>query len=417
MINKDFKLEVEKFTDLIQKKDYSIIVCGLVLRLNDLLKEQEDEGEVSSELMSKVCPIFDEFWLWAQQTLPYNKWQDGVEVRPWLALQNKLARAQLMPVNYHHPKMYQKLAEHYASLGDGKLELKQLQSLLVSCGRLIGYAELRELDNYPLEKVSQSIVHLEHLRRLHEIGKQKRIMTSISAIFYLIHHHCSVKQLELLTQLIYFRLHTTDEERRSEQAIINSLFNKPSDWQILFAKAKYIDSKDRGINDSLKNISHLLPKLNSGFIRALNEKRWIYAFIYKCRTSATIVEGDLISETIKLLQADFATLKDNSLVAALDFTASVRKKTSALTAVELKILHSALYVFCLGEYEKERRADKRVDSFYWFSGTTKCTAALKQQEFLMGLRPNFGFFETLALKQGRLKSLINEFEATTPILV
>lgn len=415
MKNREFKKEVEKLAHFIQENDYPEVVRKLVLSLDNLLKPLDDEGEVTPELMAKVCPIVDEFWHWVRQTLPCKKWQEGAEVKPWLTVQEKLAKAGLIAANYHHPQLYKQLAEQCDRLGDGQLALTKLISLLKPCGRLIGYAELSELGNYPLDRVNASIAHSEKLKLRHEIGKQKNKITLIAAIYYLIHHHCTVAQINLLHPLIYFRLSTTDEERRSEQAIINCLFNQSVNWQILFAnKAVYIDVRERGINDCLKEISHLLPKSNHGFINALNEKRWIYAFIRQCRKSHLLEEGDLITYTMQLFQTDFLTLKDSSYMAALDFSALVRRKTPSLTAKELGIVHCALYVFCLSEYERDRKVDPRPDSYYLFSGATKCNAAVKKQQFLMGLNPKFGFFEAMALKQGRLNSLINLFEGSAP---
>lgn len=380
-------------------------------QLRELLKSLDNESQVAPELMVSVRAILDAFWQWVIKTLPCDMWEASEDVEPWLNFQEKLVKTGLLVANYHHPLLYQQLAEQYDNHGDGQLELAKLMPLLIRCGRIMGYAQKSELDNYPLERLNNSISQTEKLNLRHEAEKLTTKITMLAAIYYLINHYCTARQLELMPQLINYRSPTTDEERRSEKAIINSVSHQALSCKTFFAETvRYLDGRELIHNESLKVMSdlNLIPKTRTSLIKALEERPWVYAFIRQSRK--LINEGDLLAYTLQLIREDFAIQKDVSYSAALAFAAAIRIQASSLLAEETVIVHSALYVFCLHVYEQERRVDNRPPALLGFSGETKCNAAAKKQQSVIGLRPNFSFFEAMALKQGRLGNLVEMFE-------
>lgn len=378
MKNSELKNEIEtlllNMAELVSSKE----VGQLVFQLSNLVTQLDNEEEVSSKTRDNLCSILDEFWLWVRSSLPGSKWREGLEINPWLNFQAKLANAQLIAENYHHAQMHHYLSQEYARLGDGQLELAKLLPLIISCSRINGYALLNELGTYPLERMKTSVSQMEQFNFRQETGKQKTKMTTTAIIFYLVHHYCTAEQIALLPQLIFFRPLTTNEERRSEQAIIHSLFHDSPGWQLFFTnKSLYIDSRELNIIKGLGEIRHLLPKSHPELIKSVDVNRWIYPFLNKTRTS-TLVENDkLVKDTVKWLQTEFATYKNKSYATALDFAARVQSQCSFMTDDEVKTVQSALYLFCLNQYEIDRRTDKRKDSFFAFSGATKCDASSK----------------------------------------
>lgn len=86
----------------------------------------------------------------------------------------------------------------------------------------------------------------------------------------------------------------------------------------------------------------------------------------------------MLNDAVNWLDTDFATEKDKSYHAALEFAHTVKKQANILTQREMKIVHSALYVFCLDKYIKHRKADPRPRCTpFSLSGETKCQAAEK----------------------------------------
>lgn len=108
---------------------------------------------------------------------------------------------------------------------------------------------------------------------------------------------------------------------------------------------------------------------------------------------------------------DFIALNKHSYLDALSLASTIKRLDVKLPQ-KRAFINTLLYIFCLEVYENERKEDPRPDSFFAFSGKTKCNAALKKIEYLTGENEHFGFFESLALKQGRLGQLNASFEHT-----
>lgn len=386
-------------------------ITGLVARLEEHLNTLENEKELTSTMMTPIKNLINEFWDWVATNLPHKKWQNGDEVDPWLDLQKKLVNVGLLPFDFHHDKLYQVLIKDYEHRPNNQLNITDLMPLLICCSRMLGYAGKNEGDRYPLEALNTKI----QFKNVHEIEKLKDIMFLLRSIFYLIYHHCTVKQFTLLPFLIYFRTSSTEEERRSELAIFNSLSQKTAECLNFFHdNSIYTDMRSLQI-PALKFVKHLLPQGQKNFMHATQKERWMYLFIHQSRTKSTGTDQDLLQETLHLLEQDFATNKDQSYTAAENFIASIREQTSSLTENEILLLNPAIALFCLDKrlagYIKQRNDDPRGDkySFLSLSKETKISAAQKKQLAVHGKSVEFSFFETIALQEGKLKKVV-EYE-------
>ncbi|AMQ29207.1 TPA: lpg2828 family Dot/Icm T4SS effector [Legionella pneumophila] len=405
--------ELKKLVAELNKEVSSKVTCTNIINLagnlSEIIEYFEQDEHVGPELIYRIEAVICEFWKLVSLTLPYEEWQSSIQVAPWLTLQQSLSKAGLLPTDFHHPILYQRLKERYESFGHSELGIDQLLPLLIRCSRMTGYAnkDPQSLDTYPHSPLNKQI----EARRPQELAKLKDILCLLRAIFYLIHHCCTIEQLTLIPYLIYFRNPTTDEERRSELAIFNWLIQKPADCLEFFkTNEDYIDTRSfRQINE-LAPLRPFIPTARSDFIKITNKEHWIYPFI-QSRTNTSRSEYDLLNDAVNWLDTDFATEKDKSYHAALEFAHTVKKQANILTQREMKIVHSALYVFCLDKYIKHRKADPRPRCTpFSLSGETKCQAAEKKQQEILGKPTKFGFFENLALNEGRLKTLTKTFE-------
>ncbi|HAT1867041.1 TPA: hypothetical protein JAZ42_06625 [Legionella pneumophila] len=384
-------------------------IIRLASNLSGIIEHFDEKEDVGPELMHQVEAVICEFWKLVSLSSPYDEWQNGIQVTPWLTIQRSLSKIGLLPTDFHHPILYQHLKEHYEKLGHSPLGIDQLLPLLIRSSRMTGYAnkDPQSLDTYPYAQLNKQI----EARRPQELAKLKDILCLLRSGFYLIHHCCTIEQLALIPYLIYFRNPTTDEERRSELAIFNWLIQKPADCLEFFkTNEDYIDTRSlRQINE-LAQLRSFIPTARGDFIKLTTKEHWLYPFI-QSRTNTSKSEYDLLNDTVNWLDTDFATEKDKSYHAALEFAHAVKKQASILTQREIKIVHSALYVFCLDKYIKHRKEDPRPRCTpFSLSGETKCRAAEKKQQEILGKPVRFGFFENLALNEGRLKTLTKAFE-------
>lgn len=409
-------MKVGEFKRLINELEEKIIleksaeeVIKLVSCFKKIAEIYDEENAVPSEMMVSVQKTIHEFWSWGAHNLSYDQWLDDTLVIPWLTFQKKLYKAGLLERDFHHPLLFQEIKNRYESIPDNKLQSTELLSLLASTSRMSGYAGLDELDNsYPLLRLNEGF----SARRSQEIHKLKDILFLLQSSFYLLYKHCTVEQLHLIPYLIYFRHHTTDEERRSELAIFKTLTEKTADCLKFFHDQEdYIDTRSIKMVNALSQVAHLIPNRRGDFLQVTNQCRWIYPFIQKSRVDLITDDDVLLDETLQLLELDFDTQKDKSYTAALDFTAAAQKQMRTLTSREAKLVHTAINLFSLDKYIKQRQEDTRPKhSFLSLSGQTKCQAAEKWKNSIRGMPVQIGFFERMALNQGRLKQLIESLD-------
>ncbi|AWN73648.1 hypothetical protein LEAN103870_10285 [Legionella anisa] len=384
-------------------------IIGFISKLVEILEPLEDKSEFYPGMMPPVKNLIDQFWYWVVGNVPYEQWKEGTYVIPWLSLQRLLVKEGLLAADFHHPVLYEALKNQFNHLAGNRLKITELMPLLIRAGRMLGYMDPTE-NGYPFVRLHAGIA----ARMPQEITKIKDIMFLLRSAFYLIYKYCTVEQLTLMPFLIYFRNLTTDEERRSELAIFNYLTQNTADCIEFFnTYDEYIDTRSITLIDALQNVSAWMPTKRPDFLNATNRSRWIYPFIQQVRLAAGDDLGnDLINSTLHLLELDFATRKDQSFTGALSFTAAVKRQAQVLTNEEAKLVHSATCLFCLEKYIKHRVEDPLGDkhSFLSLSGETKCHAAEKRMSAILGRPTRFGFFETLAINQGRLKKLIDFLE-------
>ncbi|STY28640.1 Uncharacterised protein [Legionella wadsworthii] len=377
--------------------------ASFAAKLVEFTGSLNDEESITQEMMATIKDIFHQFWKWAADHLSYDQWKDDSQVGPWIALENFLAKAGVLPADYHHPILYESLLNHFNELAGDHLKANELIPLIITASRMLGYKEQAE-EGYPWLRLNQFIVD----QKPQELPKIKDIMFLLRGAFYLMYRFCTVEQLALLPFLIYFRHPTTDEERRSELAIFNWLDQKPAHCVDFFNRYdEYIDCRSITFVNALKNIVDCIPTKRSDFLIATNRSRWIYPFVQKARVEH--VREDILDKTVHLLEVDFATRKDQSVGGVLNFIDGIKRQAKTLTCQEARIVHSAASLLCLNTYIQNRKQDKRDKySFLSISGETKCAAAEKKQSAVRGKPNPLSFFETIAINQGRLKKL-NQF--------
>ncbi|KTD18713.1 Uncharacterised protein [Legionella lansingensis] len=369
-------------------------------KLLNLLAELGPNDSVCSSLKRDVYIVLNEFWRWVATNLPSEEWITASEVQPWIDFQKKLIEHGLQDAN--EPQKYQLLVK--TACGNGQLDIARLVTLLMMCARMLGYAQEGKLADYPLGKIREIIA--TYLPP-HEKDKYKNIITMLVSLFLLLNQHCSDDQLDILPQLIDSRPLTTDEERRSELAIVQCLTKRVLLSRSFFKQHRdYIDSRETRVNPDLKAFQALLPKLEVNFLLALDRFSWSEIFVIESKSFTS--EGERFKLTVQALLDDFACSKDHSYLACLPFARKIKKDVAALPEKEKDFIHQALHVFCLHVYENDRRNDPRSGGF--FSGETKRSAALKKIQEAIGESVSLSFMEFLATKQGRLSQVIAEFE-------
>ncbi|WP_454780519.1 hypothetical protein [Legionella sp. WA2022007384] len=379
-------------------------IVELLSRKTEMIALLEDEKDVDSNEMFPVKELIKQFWLWVINNVPYDQWQTGTLVTHWLLFQKSLVKANLLEADIHHPILYEELCNHFNHLAGNRLMITELMQVIISASRLLGYKEVNEQD-YPLLRLEVGTIS----EKPQVIAKIKDEMFLLRTLLYLIYRYCTVEQCSLIPTLIYFRSHTTDEERRSELAIFNWLTQNTIECIKFFNEHdEFIDTRSIKLIDALQKVAHLIPPSRVDFLCATNQSRWLYPFVQQRRLEQSEAEENLIEKTFDLLELDFATRKDKSLAASLSFASVVNRQARILTSQEAKIVRSATRLFCLEEYKKNREEDSRDKYSVWsLSGDTKCQAAEKRKLAILGKPVRLGFFENLAINQGRLKKVDN----------
>lgn len=384
-----------------------------ISKLVEILDSLEVESELYPGMMPPVEKLINQFWHWIACNVPHDQWKGGPYVTPWISLQQLLVKEGLLAADFHHPILYEVLKHQFNLLAGNRLQITDLMPLFIRAGRMLKYMQPND-EGYPFVKLHAEIA----ARRPQELAKIKDIIFLLRASFYLIYRYCTIEQLALMPSLIYFRDVTTDEERRSECAIFSYLAKNTADCIEFFnTYDDYIDTRSIALIDALRNVSAWMPTKRSDFLSATNRSRWVYPFIQQARfaqnnTGDLKAGDDLINSTLHLLEQDFSTRKDQSFSGALSFIAAVRRQKRVLTNDEAKLVHSAVSLFAFNQYIKHREEDPRGDrySILSLSGETKCHAAEKRKSAILGQPSKFGFFETLAINQGRLKKLVDFLE-------
>ncbi|MDR3502145.1 MAG: hypothetical protein P4L79_06130 [Legionella sp.] len=295
----------------------------------------------------------------------------------------------------------------YEELTNKQSMLTELLTLIIMCSRLIGYADSKTLDNYPQLKLMDKISK----KRPQEQEKLEDIIFFLRAIFYLIQKHYTQEELTLLSFLIYFRPLTTDEERRSELAIFEWLYHQKANCLNFFAMhVDYINMRSHQLIRFLPNIVKLIPITYTSFIKNTQS----YDLLWNTEQDNPISRNTLIEDTCELLQTIFVTQKEQDYAASLKFADNIKIQLPEQAHNESLIVYLALYLFRLNQYKEERHADPSFrHNLISLSKQTKEDAVDKKLMELRGVPVQYGFFENIALKEGRLGALNASFEEQT----
>ncbi|PWY57026.1 hypothetical protein DGG96_01135 [Legionella qingyii] len=400
----ELKLRIGELKSNIELLKYPKEIIEFVSRRTEMVALLEDEGDVHPGIMLPVKELINQFWHWVVGNVPYDEWNNGADVRPWLFFQQSLVKANVLEADFHHSILYEELKNNFDHLAGNRLMITELMPLFIRASRMLGYKERSEND-YPLLRLNAGTTS----EKPQVIVKMKDVLFLLRTLYYLIYKYCTVEQLTLIPFLIHFRSHTTDEERRSELAIFNWLTQNTDECIKFFnTHNQYIDTRSIKFLEDLRKVTHLIPTLRVDFLSATDQSRWIYPFIQQVRFNPGDTEDELIEKTFHLLELDFATRKEKSLAAGLSFASEVNRQARILTSQEASVVYLATCLFCLEEYKKNRQKDSRDKYSLWsFSAETRCQAAEKRKLAILGKPVKFGFFESLAINQGQLKKVVD----------
>ncbi len=399
-IIEDFKTEIDKTANEESKK--------LSRQLNDLFDDLNDCDLIDVPLGAQLKLIITQFWQQAS-LWPVNKdWATNPTVSAWLKLQENLQETKWDIQEAHHGYFYHCWEFQYNQSGDGKMAVHQLMPVLIRCCRMLGYAEKTEVSHYPFSRLTSKIELIDSLRKEFLIDGVKGIVTSLSVLFYLLYHYCSPEQLAILPWLIKYRVNTTDEERRSETAVVTTLSNDPQQALDFFrAREMYIEGREIIANPTLKSLTNLIPNSRKKLSEGINDKPWYYRIIKTIYTEELV---NLVAPLVEILEQDFAQQKDQSYPAALSFTEKVIQQFINLSPLVKEKLVSALHYFCLEHYRTLCTSNVAKSPLLWFSPTTKSNAATKLQQREKGIHTRLGLIEWAATREGRLNHLITLFD-------
>lgn len=267
----------------------------------------------------------------------------------------------------------------YEELTSKQYMLTELLTLITMCGRQIGYAHAKTLDDYPqltlMDKISK--------KRPQEQEKLENIIFFLRATFYLIHKHYTQEQLTILPFLIYFRSKTTDEERRSELAIFEWLYHQKANCLNFFRMhVDCVNMRSLQLIRFLPNILKLIPITYTAFIKNTQS----YDLLWNAEQNNPISRNTLITDTCRLLETNFLTQAEQDYTASLEFAYSIKMQLPAQAHSESLVVYLALYSFCLHQYKELRHADPRDrHSLISPSKQTKEDAVDKKQIELRGV--------------------------------
>ncbi|KTC86850.1 hypothetical protein [Legionella brunensis] len=396
-------MKVKELTEAINELDDAIetndSLC--VQDLRNLVKELDPESVVVMHTLQGVARILNEFWATVYQSM-----EDTFLTTPWINFQNNLKK--LGFENVDHPQQYQLLAAEFATSNNG-VELVKLMPLLTRIARLLGYAEQKSLNEYPFGKLSKEIVDRKSIA--HEQKKYRTLVTMLGTLFIVLHSHCTAEQLKLLPRLCDVRFMTTDEERRSEKAILGCLI----EWVLLSRSffdghEEYIDARELKLTQEIKDLEPLLPNKRNLFVQNLLATPWEKILVKQ-------MENDTQEVMAQRLLDDFSALADHSHEAAAILSSAIKRQIATLPKEQVTYIHTVLYNFSLNAYSNDRDKKLYPSGFFTFSKDTKCSAATKKAKSLMGQESSLGLFEFFALKQGRLGRLVETFEEENSVLM
>lgn len=416
----------------------------LIKEIEDLFIGLAEDSDITQALGDQIKNIIATFWHEQSQIPVVEDWDNNETVSTWIRLQTALQETKWDIQRAHHGYFYHCLQYQYNQAGDGLINLDRLMPILIRLCRGIGYADRGKLAQYPLCSLQNTIDRIEKQKMRQLIDGFTFTASAFTILFYILYHHCSQAQLVLLPSLITFRKHTTDEEVRSETALLETMLKTPSlvldtlkqlkfyiDGRSFAKKKAFIEGNPTLIDDCLSILPDSLPKSKRdlitattgkhidyldkvtglgkhlGCIDAARDKRFLhFGIIHKIRSTEP---EHLCDSFAAVLKQEFALHSDQSYPKAISFALSVNTRFSDLPQSIQELLFSASYIFALGQYINLCESNKK-SPLLWFCPKTKSNAAAKLIQQEKGKSIDMGVNEWAATHEGRLCLLKSQFE-------
>lgn len=377
----------------------------LSAQLLDLLADLDEETLIAPSLALTLKETMTLFWQQINLQDIAQDWAAQPKITVWLELNKELQAFNLNIPKVHHPYFFRCLLTDYQKQGNEKVPAKNLLTIIVSCARMMGYAGKEELDSYLESYLSKQKLLFSNPRNSYLSVQFAPVINTIFMLFYLFYHHCNEKQLALLPLLIKYRTNTTDEEIRSETALLRALNKNPLECIALLEQFTiYLNHREFYKNNFLAELQHVLPQTVPKLLDLTLHKTWYYACLNSIRLANTDHLFDLLNT---LVVNDFNTQKTPSYTQALAFAIDILENSTTFPAPVKSILVSSTYVFCLSQYIKSCVPKTEDRSF--FSITTQYNAAMKLKLQEMGISISFKVKEWAATKAGPLGKLVELF--------
>ncbi|MDX1836182.1 hypothetical protein DIZ81_02880 [Legionella taurinensis] len=364
-------------------------ILGALSELDETSTVGEDEKKLLRQMIKNN-------WQDVIVTLKPDQWESDAKALPLIRFQEKLETQQMIPVNDHHSLCFKEIVDRFNG-SPGLFTAETLSALMQSTCRVIGYAEHEEMGCYPSAR-------LKKRAKSTSPGAKANLDMSISsmaALFYLLYYQTSEERAALIPFLIYYRDRTTDEERRSESAMLRLLRNTP------YRAVELINQMESCISyhillkeKEFEAIRPLLPALRKGLLKALAPDLWHF------RANQDRWIDDAITRKVALCNAITAQFKAMGVPYERIETFCQQIKGQEgwlLSPKDRELLDESLVLFKLQQYREQRESEGLSHTF--FSSEVKYRTAKKQEQIILGVPEKLGLLEWLAAHQGRLGDL------------
>ncbi|QRN02428.1 hypothetical protein GH742_00215 [Legionella sp. MW5194] len=362
----------------------------------EALSELDESATAGEEEKKLVRQMIKNNWQDVIVTLNPEQWESNEKSLPLIRFQEQLETRQMIPVNDHHSLCFKEIVDRFNGL-PGLFKAENLSALLQSTCRVIGYAEHEEMDCYPSAR-------LKNRAKNTSPGAKANLdmsLTSMAALFYLLYYQTSEARVALIPFLIHYRERTTDEERRSESAMLRFLRKTPHHAVELIKRMDHCVSYHIVLKDKeFEAFRMILPALRKSFLEALSPDLWHF----KANQDRGI--DDVITRKVALCNAITAQFKAMAVPYNRIETVCQQIKGQEgllLSPKDRELLDESLVLFKLQQYREQRESEGLRHTF--FSGELKYRTAKKQEQTLLGVPEKLGFLEWLAAHQGRLGDL------------
>lgn len=368
----------------------------------DALTGLDEASDVGEEEKKLIRQMIKNNWQDVIVMSKPSQWESDEKVLPLIRFQAQLETQKMIPRNDHHTVCFKEIIARFNE-SPGPVNAETLSSLMQSTCRVIGYAEHSEVDSYPSERLKRRSESTSPGAK----ASLDRSITSMAALLYLLYYQTSGEQAELIPFLIYYREQTTDEERRSESAMLRFLRDTPHQAAELIKRMElcinyFILLKE----NEFQPIRALLPAVRKDFLKALSPDLWHFKANQRGGIEDAITRkvalSNAITEQFTALKIPFDEIES--------FCGQIKSERELLMSPrDRELLDESLKLFKLDEYIAQRESEG--GEYLFFSGNLKYRAAVKQKQKLLGVPEKLGPLEWVAVHQGRLGELQGETES------